>query len=152
MDQKAGEFQRLTPGNRACPRQGLEDGPGSWHSGHFPVSLGSLDALASLPASLLSDNSESRDKKMKLTLYLEAASYNMISFLSSLHYMSGEGDSQNSKYMPKITELPSGGHRIQRLTEPLPCPFLDATSRSPEVPRLLRNQVATSGEGRTLRL
>ena len=108
--------------------------------------------LAPLPASLLSDNSESRDKKMKLTLYLEAAPYNMISFLLSLHYMSGEGDSQNSKYIPKITELPRGGHRIQRLTEPLHCPFLDATSRSPEVPSLLRNQVTASREGRTHRL
>ena len=38
--------------------------------------------------------------------------------------------------MPKITELPSGGHRIQRLTEPLPCPFLDATSR-PRGPKAL---------------
>lgn len=107
--------------------------------------------LARLPTSLLSDNSESRDKKMKLTLYLEAASHSMISFLLSLHCMSGEGDSQNSKYMPKITELPSGGHRIQRLTELLHCPFLDAASRSPEVPGLLRNQVAASREGRTHR-
>ena len=55
--------------------------------------------------------------------------YTTISFLSSLLYMSGEGDSQSSQYMPKITELPSGGHRIQRLTEapspglsPLPLP------------------------------
>jgi hypothetical protein len=108
--------------------------------------------LAPLPASLLSDNSESRDKKMKLILYLKAAPYNMISFLLSLHYMSGEGDSQNSKYIPKITELPSGGHRIQRLTEHLHCPFPDATSRSPEVPSLLRNQVTASREGRTHRL
>lgn len=43
--------------------------------------------------------------------------YTTISFLSSLLYMSGEGDSQSSQYMPKITELPSGGHGIQRLTE-----------------------------------
>ena len=142
---------RDSPQVTACPRQGLEDGPGSWHSGHFPVSLGSLVALAPLPASLLSDNSESRDKKMSLLCIWRQLHITWFHFCH-----------------PYIICQEKEIHRIQNICpRSQSCPVVDtefkdslSLSRAPslrplpgpEVPRFLRNQVATSGEGRTLRL
>lgn len=124
MHQKTGEAQRLTPGNRTRPRQGSEDGPGSWHADHIPLSLRvkpGCSWLSFLVHWLYDKAKAGKWSLLWIWSQLSIALSHLIlsTFPSPLLSMSREGDSQSSNYTPKITELPSGRHGIQSLTEAL---------------------------------